>query len=300
MAGEMEVDRMRGKIVMRKMIAVLTAVALLTMVLAGCGQSPPAQTPSGDGSATDSRGGVTGAFSVDFCTTPSVYMVDATTGWAVTRTSILRTGDGGANWQQVTPLAPAGTLPGGATAAEAGTPAAGATTWLAGAAFLGAGRGWVALSQESKGVLAVFRTSDGGKNWRKAEVRLRNPQAAPFGACLHFVDTDCGWFLVYNGVAIGRRRYLDRDRVLRQVTSPGPDHFTRDARRYHTPSVVARATRTAGRHHGPNPRALPNAVRIEPRSPKANNHTVSALTAVIRVRASRYWFGAFLSVIGQG
>ncbi|MDI6824434.1 MAG: hypothetical protein QME87_08780 [Bacillota bacterium] len=166
------------------MAAVLAVVLVLTVALAGCGRFPAQNQPADGVTGDHTGGGVGGAFSVDFRNTPSVYMADATVGWAVTRTSVLRTEDGGARWVEVTPNAETGFS-------------------LAASALLGPARGWVAMSREGSGTLAIFRTTDGGKSWSGTEVELSNPQCAPCGASFDFVDSDHGWLLVHDGVATG-------------------------------------------------------------------------------------------------
>src|SRR5579864_3196067 len=104
------------RFVMKKIM--VSFVALISVfVLAGCGTGQQGTTPVGKRpptvQATVTRSGTTSA-----TPTPSpgpnppintLWMSDATTGWARTTTQlILHTTDGGKSWQNVTPPYPAG------------------------------------------------------------------------------------------------------------------------------------------------------------------------------------------------
>ena len=86
--------------------AAARAVLLLLCVLvtAGCGAPIPhvQQTHTVTPATSFVPTAVVGAIS-------SLRMFDATTGWAATSDRVLRTGDGGFHWQDVTPPAPPGT-----------------------------------------------------------------------------------------------------------------------------------------------------------------------------------------------
>ena len=117
----------------------------------------------------------------------SMHMIDRNSGWAAGSTSdrILRTTDGGAHWEDVTPKG-----------AKAGT-------WTT--SFLDASRAWIASSvQPGSGspdlAVAIYRTTDGGRSWQHVG------DAAPeqgWPASLDFVDAAHGWLLMNLGSAAG-------------------------------------------------------------------------------------------------
>ena len=108
-----------------------------------------------------------------------IKMVDETYGWGLTNNLILRTSDGGLNWQYV--------IPAGMIISE--LPIRGY--------FLDANTGWIWISNlpdGSRGVL--YRTSDGGQNWQSSE--------APFGSPnLQFLDIMNGYANWSPGAAAG-------------------------------------------------------------------------------------------------
>jgi len=120
-------------------------------------------------------------------TPASMHMIDRNTGWAVGSTTdrILRTTDGGAHWDDVTPKA-----------AKAGT-------WTT--SFLDASHAWIASSvQPGSGSpdfsVAIYRTTDGGRSWQHVG------DAAPeqgWPASLDFVDAAHGWLFMNLGSAAG-------------------------------------------------------------------------------------------------
>lgn len=119
----------------------------------------------------------------------ALWMSDASTGWARTTTQlILRTSNGGHNWQDVTPPYPArsaGQLP----------PAF---------AFLNGTTAWVAVSerQQSDGTFPtiVFRTSDAGHSWQEALL----PTSQLGVSQVQFVNARDGWVLSsFGGGAAG-------------------------------------------------------------------------------------------------
>jgi photosystem II stability/assembly factor-like uncharacterized protein len=88
-------------------------------------------------------------------------LLDAANGWALTGQRLLVTADGGSTWRDVTP-------PGG-LGSDLGNPK--------GVAFLDAQHGWVAIneaftsgSDPSYGRIDVWRTTDGGQTWKKAQL----------------------------------------------------------------------------------------------------------------------------------
>jgi photosystem II stability/assembly factor-like uncharacterized protein len=128
---------------------------------------------------------------------PGFHMVTADKGWAIGRPTgpagaseaILRTDDGGRQWQNVTP-------PGSRSDARRT------------AAFLDADHAWVAVSPEVQGppttlTMTIYRTADRARTWQSAQVVI--PDGTGAGQ-LHFVDTQHGWLIAAtnNGDAIYR------------------------------------------------------------------------------------------------
>jgi photosystem II stability/assembly factor-like uncharacterized protein len=117
----------------------------------------------------------------------SMRMINASTGWAAGSgtNQIIRTTDGGAHWDNVTPMS-----------ARAGT-------WIT--YFLDANNAWLASSlQPGSGSpdfsVAIYRTADGGRSWQQA-----GDAAADQGwpASMDFVDRDHGWLFMNLGSAAG-------------------------------------------------------------------------------------------------
>lgn len=118
-------------------------------------------------------------------------MVSATTGWALTDTTLIRTTDGGRRWSDRTPPGLHGRL------LQVGV---GSSPF----AFRGPRDGWLAVS--SPGRVRVFRTADGGVHWRSATVSPS--KAAGLSAsdialmlALDFVNGRDGWLLTSAGGA---------------------------------------------------------------------------------------------------
>ena len=117
----------------------------------------------------------------------SMHMINASTGWAAGSGTnrILRTTDGGAHWDDVTPKS-----------AKAGT-------WIT--FFLDGSHAWLASSvQPGSGspdfTVAIYRTADGGKSWQAAGAAAVD-QGWP--TSLDFVDANHGWLFINEGAAAG-------------------------------------------------------------------------------------------------
>jgi photosystem II stability/assembly factor-like uncharacterized protein len=118
-------------------------------------------------------------------------LLDASHGWALTDQRLLVTADGGSTWRTVTP-------PGG----------------FGSGTFLDAAHGWVAIGEAftsaddpSYGRIDVWRTTDGGQTWTKAQL----PKAVlhPFGEMLpavqfDFLDASHGFAFLSGNLAKGR------------------------------------------------------------------------------------------------
>jgi photosystem II stability/assembly factor-like uncharacterized protein len=119
-------------------------------------------------------------------------LLDAAGGWALTGQRLVVTTDGGSTWRNVTP-------PGGLGS---------------GVAFLDAQHGWVAVSEAftstndpSYGRIDVWRTTDGGQTWTKAQ--LPKAVSNQFGEILpevqfDFLDASHGFAFLSGNLAKGR------------------------------------------------------------------------------------------------
>lgn len=208
--------------------AAARAVLLLLCVLvtAGCGAPIPhvQQTHTVTPATSFVPTAVVGAIS-------SLHMFDSATGWAATSDRVLRTGDGGLHWQDVTPPAPLGLSPLSLTmfprsAAEAwvardldaggsSVPQSaishttdGGLTWrsitlpvfaVAQITFADAEHGWMLADLDTadgeQGV-DIFRTTDGGQTWTKVASAADRPGALPLAGHktgLTFRDATTGW-----------------------------------------------------------------------------------------------------------
>ena len=151
----------------------------------------------------------------------SIHMIDVNTGWVVTTSipsqggptsQVLRTTDGGASFQDVTPKQHA--------------PLAGdiATD------FLDASTAWLTVAQSTP-TLLVLRTSDGGQTWQQATVQSpTDPVLAGnfLGGQMTFINQEDGWIEGHLGVASGSEavviyRTTDGGRTWTNVSSASPD-----------------------------------------------------------------------------
>ncbi|MCA9940453.1 MAG: hypothetical protein KC418_17565 [Anaerolineales bacterium] len=120
----------------------------------------------------------------------NVRMMSPDVGWATGGNEganvgrILRTNDGGAWWQDV-------------------TPAQVATEDILHAYFMDEANAWfVAYSDAAHSVFAVYATGDGGQSWQLSSVATE-PYAAPFN--IAFSDPMHGWMMVGLGAAAGSK-----------------------------------------------------------------------------------------------
>src|SRR5437763_966702 len=160
----------------------------------------------------------------------SLHMIDASTGWALTGQTVLRTTDGGVHWKNVTPAGATLTQDSiadfpSASIASIGTPrpdgastqvlptADGGQNWQQSTiqmplprqiSFIDAQRGWVLAAVRPLGgpaePVSVFRTTDGGKTWVNVATALFSdatpPGKLPYGgqkSGMHFLDASTGW-----------------------------------------------------------------------------------------------------------
>ncbi|MFL5660486.1 MAG: WD40/YVTN/BNR-like repeat-containing protein [Ktedonobacteraceae bacterium] len=100
----------------------------------------------------------------------SLHMIDASTGWALSEHTVLRTSDGGVHWTNVTP--PGTTL-----------------TQSSIADFRTASIASIATPQANGATTQVLHTADGGQAWQKATIQM------PFPRQVSFIDSQHGWIL---------------------------------------------------------------------------------------------------------
>ena len=133
------------------------------------------------------------------------HMLDPQNGWMITKTSVLRTADGGATWHEVTPT--------GVSTLGYGTSTS----------FLDSNRGWILPSNPNDPVNSgtLYHTTDGGLQWSS------NP--VPFGSGdIYFLDDDNGWSMVYADAGAGNMavkifQTTDAGATWTQVFSNVPD-----------------------------------------------------------------------------
>lgn len=116
----------------------------------------------------------TSTLSVPAVTSPQIvsfHMLDASNGWAISDTNVLRTSDGGTTWYNMTP------------------PGLGNLGLSAASFYLDASTAWLALSGADPTSGTLYRTTDGGETWTSVTV--------PFGGgWIKFLDKSNGWDLV--------------------------------------------------------------------------------------------------------
>jgi photosystem II stability/assembly factor-like uncharacterized protein len=100
----------------------------------------------------------------------SLHMIDASTGWALSKHTVLRTTDGGVHWQNVTPP--------GATLTQSSI-----------ADFRAASIASIATPQPDGASTQVLHTADGGQTWQQATIQM------PFPRQISFIDPQHGWVL---------------------------------------------------------------------------------------------------------
>ncbi len=133
----------------------------------------------------------------------SLQMIDLTTGWALSEHAILRTTDGGLQWENVTP--PHTVL-----------------TQECIADFLSASLAWIATPQSHGTTAQVLRTTDGGQTWQQSTV------PAAFLRQITFIDSQHGWILSAWGAtggpaeAVNVFRTSDGGKTWRNVASALP------------------------------------------------------------------------------
>lgn len=161
---------------LRRVFAVLIAAAL-----AACSpeliprpQTPGPSVPSGTPTSVPIDGPVVAAPGL-----VSIHMIDETNGWGISDRAVLRTGDGGLSWHDVSPENP------------------NQLGYSVVSSFLDQQHGWILVPDPAdmlKGIMYI--TGDGGRTWTHAEV--------PFGGGdMHFLDPKHGWMMASLGAGAG-------------------------------------------------------------------------------------------------
>ncbi|GAC1346419.1 MAG: hypothetical protein NVSMB27_09990 [Ktedonobacteraceae bacterium] len=100
----------------------------------------------------------------------SIHMFDASTGWALSGQTVLRTTDGGVHWKDVT--SPGTTL-----------------TQSSITDFVTASMASIATPQPDGASTQILHTTDGGQTWQQATIQM------PFPRQISFIDPQHGWVL---------------------------------------------------------------------------------------------------------
>lgn len=184
--------------------SIAALIIILALALSGCCGAPSRPMPGSDNGGV---GGIPPTVSPETVRRlASVYMVDASTGWAVAacptsltskETAVLKTTDGGKRWTDITP------------------PVGAKNTWVETAALVDASCGWVVMGEENATSMTVFRTADGGKSWTSSTLSWQDDRKGPaIGARIVFPDVQHGWLLVSHGIAAASNWvdvYVSRD-----------------------------------------------------------------------------------------
>ena len=106
----------------------------------------------------------------------TIHMINATTGWATTQNTVLRTIDRGVHWKVVAP-------PGNPLIASMD------------ATFLTGSTAWIGISQANSSTILVFRTEDGGQTWQQSSAHTTISTQIQMSA----IDSQHGWILNHIG-----------------------------------------------------------------------------------------------------
>ncbi|HEY6406244.1 MAG TPA: hypothetical protein VIY29_02130, partial [Ktedonobacteraceae bacterium] len=161
--------RVKGRVWQRHLgtLAAVVCAALLVGSLILVLQLARQNSTGGAGSSTHQPESVT-----------SLRMIDATNGWALTASAVLRTTDGGSHWRNVTP--PQTSLSQGSTAD-----------------FFTASLAWVVTQQANAATVHILRTTDGGQTWQQSMVQTSSVKQ------MTFIDAQHGWILSGKEYAAG-------------------------------------------------------------------------------------------------
>jgi photosystem II stability/assembly factor-like uncharacterized protein len=154
---------------------------------------PPSETPTQAPTALPSPTTISVSQPV---TITAIQMSNPSDGWGIGQIDgsydrVLKTGDGGTTWREVTP---AGAVP---TGTELKT---------ALGSFQNADRAWVIYSSPpgtTLGAEMIWRTQDGGKTWQSSQPLDMSGLDENFAPShLQFIDTQHGWMLSHVGVGM--------------------------------------------------------------------------------------------------
>ncbi|WP_199616295.1 WD40/YVTN/BNR-like repeat-containing protein [Paenibacillus alkalitolerans] len=117
----------------------------------------------------------------------SIHMINETTGWAMTNRGVLRTINGGEQWENVFPL----------DLGKAGYDNPRFKPYF----FMDSLHAWVALDG---GPITIFRTSDGGETWEKSEIKEQS-----MTKYLTFLNPNEGWLMSFIDAETGGKELVD-------------------------------------------------------------------------------------------
>ncbi len=164
-----------------------------TVTVTGSQGSGTSTTPSPTATTGGSTTPTPAATATPETTVPltTIRMLDQMNGWALTKSSILKTSDGGQTWHDITP-------PGARLNAQSSGD------------FMDGNHAWVATLQNS--TATIWRTSDGGTSWQSAtfttkQMALDRP---------HFINTQDGWIAAVTGQGM-----FHEDEEIYQTTNGG-------------------------------------------------------------------------------
>ncbi len=190
-----------GKYWLGAMVTLLLALVLAACSGTGSGTVSVTGSQGGGTSATPSHTATTGGGTTPTptaTTTPettvpltTIRMLDQENGWALTKSSILKTSNGGQTWHDVTP-----------SGAQLNAQSTGD--------FMSGNYAWVATLQNS--TATIWRTSNGGASWQSAtfttkQMALDRP---------HFINTQDGWIAAVTGQGM-----FHTDEEIYQTTNGG-------------------------------------------------------------------------------
>lgn len=161
---------------------------LLAVLLAACGSgsatggsgasAATATTPTVGPTSTMTTSPVTPAVVKATVPLTKIRMLDQSNGWALTKSQILVTADGGLHWKDV-------------------TPANASFNITTNAQFMSQQYAWIATAQPNADVVVVLRTIDGGQRWSSVSLRLPGPTNLDQP---HFMNINEGWLeVITNG-----------------------------------------------------------------------------------------------------
>jgi photosystem II stability/assembly factor-like uncharacterized protein len=190
------VKKYKSKYIKLSTLIIGSMTLILSMFLVACGNLPtgtgsipPAPggngTPSTSASATTTTTSQSGSSTTTNEPLIAIRMIDDQQGWALSKTHILKTADGGQHWTNVTP-----------PSFSAGGLAVGQ--------FKNALYAWVVVTNQQTGIVTVLRTTDAGQNWGSATIN--DAVIAAEGTDQpHFLTNTEGWLEVIGSPGAGQQ-----------------------------------------------------------------------------------------------